>query len=74
MYFYRPDLLEKIPQAKTNGGWVMTDTCNAARNYHRLVVESIKLIAEEEGVPDEQIKVFEAGKVINNFIVSSTQF
>ena len=52
----------------------MTDTCNAAKKYRRLLVESTKQIAEEEGIPKERIKVFEAGKVINNFIVSSSQF
>ena len=45
----------------------MTDTCNAARKYRRLLVEKIKQIAEEEGIPKEQLKVFETGKVINIF-------
>ena len=73
MYPNRPDLMARIPQANkfkitklSDGGWVMTDTCNAARKYRRLIVESIKQIAEEEGIPKEQIKLFEAGKVINS--------
>ena len=45
----------------------MTDTCNAARKYRRLLVESIKQIAEEEGIPKKQIKVFKAGKVMTDF-------
>ena len=45
----------------------LTDTCNAARKYHRLLVESIKEIAEGEGIPKERIKIFGAGKVIANF-------
>ena len=44
----------------------MTDTCNAARNYCKPPVELIKQIVEEESIPKEQIKVFEAGKVIIN--------
>ena len=58
MHPNRPDLLKRIPQdneltiAKlADGGWVMTDICNAARKYHRLLVKSIKQIAEEEGIP-----------------------
>ena len=60
MYPNRPDLLSRIPQTNeltisklANGGWVMTDTCNAARKYCRLIVKSIKQIAEGEGIPKE---------------------
>ena len=60
MYPNRPDLLKRIPQANeltivklADCGWVMTDTCNAARKYLRLLVESIKQIAEEEDIPKE---------------------
>ena len=45
---------------------MMTDTCNAASKYRRLLVESIKQIAEEEGILKERIKLFEAGKGITN--------
>ena len=69
-----PDLLARILQANEltiakldDGGWVITDTCNAARKYCRLLVEPITQIAEEECIPKEQIKVFEAGKVITDF-------
>ena len=79
MYPNRPELLTRILQdneltiAKLNDcGWVMTDTCNSARKYRRLLVESIKQIVEEEGIPKERIKVFEAGNVVTNFIVSSS--
>ena len=60
MYPKRPDLLERITQVNeltisklADGSWVMTDTCNAARKYLRLLVESIKQIVEEEGIPKE---------------------
>ena len=43
------------------GGWIMTDTCNAARKYRRLLMESIKKIAEEDGMSPDQITVWEAG-------------
>ena len=74
MYPNRPDLLARIPQANeltiaklADGGWVMTDTFNAARKYFRTLVESIKQIADEEGIPKDQIQLFESGKVITNF-------
>ena len=73
MYPNWPELLARIPQANelttdkiADGGLVMTDTCNAASKYRRLLVKSIKQIAEEEGILKERIKVFEAGKVIIN--------
>ena len=60
MYPNRPDLLAMIPQANgltiaklANGGWLMTDTFDDARKYHRLLIESIKQIAEDEGIPKE---------------------
>ena len=46
---------------------MMTDTCNSARKYRRLIVEPIKQIAEEEGIPKERIKVFESVKMMSNF-------
>ena len=69
-----------IPQANeltidklSNVGWVMTDTCNTARKYHSLIVETIKQIAEEEGIQKDRMKLFESGKVIIILIVSSSQ-
>ena len=73
MYPNGPHLMERIPQANeltiaklTNGGWMMTEIFNAARNYPRLLVESIKQIAEEVGILKERIKLFESGKGITN--------
>ena len=73
MHLNWPDLLARIPQANgltivkiADGGWVMTDNCNAARKYCMLIVKTINQIAEEEGIPKEQIQVFESGKVITN--------
>ena len=75
MYPNRSDLLARIPQANeltisnlADGGWVMTDTYNAARKYCSLIFEIINQIAEEEGIPKERIKVFEACKVITIFL------
>ena len=74
MYPNWPDLLARILQANelknsklADGGWVMTDTCNAVRKYCRMLVESINQIVEEKGIPKERIKVFKAGKVITHF-------
>ena len=68
LYPNRPDLLARIPMAHeltlaklAKGGWIMTDTCNAARKYRRLLMESIKKIAEEDGMSPDQITVWEAG-------------
>ena len=76
MYPNWPDLLARIPQANeltisklADGSWVMADNCNDARKYLRLLVKSINQIAEEEGISKEQIKVFEAGKVITNLYI-----
>ena len=73
MYPARPELLEQIPLAKeltlsklAQGGWVMTDTCNAARKYRKLLMESIKQIAVEDGMDPDQIQVWEAGKYEQN--------
>ena len=74
MFLNQPDLIARIPQATkltiaklADGGWLMTDTFNTARKYCRLLVGSIKQIAEEEGIPKEQIELFEACKAITNF-------
>ena len=75
MYLNRPELLARILQANeltsanlADGGWVMTDTCNAASKYRRLLVKSINQIAEGGGgVPKEKTNVFEADKMITNF-------
>ena len=40
----------------------MTDTCNAARKCRKLLMESIKKIAEEDGMDPDQIQIWEAGK------------
>ena len=65
--------MARIPQANEfkiakldDGGWGVTDTCNATRKYRRLLVESIKQIEEEDGIPKDQIKLFEAVKMITN--------
>ena len=78
MYPNWPELLTRIPQANgltisnlDYGGCVKTDSCNATRKYCRLLVESIKQIAEEEGIPKERIQLFEAVKVITNFYIIS---
>ena len=45
-----------------NRGWLMTDTCNAARKFRRLLKDSIREIALEEGMEENKIMVFEAGE------------
>lgn len=79
LYPNRPDLLERIPKAHeltlaklAHGGCVMTDTCNAARKYRRLLMEAIKQIAEEDGMTVEQIAVWEAGEYL--YCTSSLEF
>ena len=65
----RQDLLDLIPKAYqltlgklAKGGWIMTDTCNPARRFRRLLSAAITQIALEEGMDKDDIKMFEAGK------------
>ena len=69
LYPDRPDLWALIPKAEeltiaklAKSGWIMTDTCNAARKYRRLFMESIHAVAKEEGLEEDEIRVYEAGK------------
>ena len=43
----------------------MTDTCNAARKFRRLLIEAMNEIEKKEGMPSNQINIFEAGKLYN---------
>ena len=61
----RQDLLDMITStcqlliAKiAKGGWIMTYSCNAARNSRRLLIEAIDKIAKKEGMTSNQIKIF----------------
>ena len=63
----RQDLLDQIAEGSSlslakfaKGSLVMTDTCNAARKFRRLMIEAIKDAAKEEGMRDDSIHVFEA--------------
>ena len=66
----RQDLLAMIPSpchlsiAKiSKSGWIMTDTCNAARKFRRLPIDAITEISNKEGMASNQINIFEAGKL-----------
>ena len=68
----RQDLLDQIPKAAeltiaklAKGGWIMTDTCNPARKFRRLLKAAIIEIARAEGMSEEDIIIFEAGKYYN---------
>lgn len=68
MYPGRQDLLDLIPLASeltiaklAQCGWIMTDTCNAARKYRRLFVESIKEVALARNMNPRDIRIFQAG-------------
>ena len=65
----RQDLMDILPMdsqltlAKlAMGGWIMTDTCNPARRFRRLLIEAITRIAIEEGMDKDDISIFEAGE------------
>lgn len=67
----RPDLLALIsdPSELTiaklaNGGWIMTDTCNTARKFRRLLKEAIKEVAVAEGMDEHEVVVWEAGEYL----------
>ena len=69
VYPGRADLLALLPKPSdlslsklTNGGWIMTDTCNPARKFRKLFMAAITEIAEEEGMTKNEITIYEAGK------------
>ena len=49
----------------SNGGWIMTYTCNAAHKFRRFLIEAITETANKEGMTSNQINIFEAGKLDN---------
>ena len=51
------DLVEEILAKFSDGGVVMTDTCDAARKFRRRFIEHIKSVAEERGVERKDIHV-----------------
>ena len=66
-YPNRPDLLDRIPKPTElafekfakGGCMIMTDTCNTARKFRTLLINSIIAICKEEGMSNEDIKIFE---------------
>jgi len=67
MFPGRNDLLNLIPEPSelslsklAKGGWIMTDTCNPARKFRKLLIEAISEIACKEGMDKAEIKVYEA--------------
>ena len=83
----RPDLLvlicepSQLTMAKlADGGWIMTDTCNTARKFRKLLKEAIKEVAMSEGMDEDEVVVWEAGKyllilIMNyNTILTTQQF
>ena len=68
LYPGRQDLLDRIPLATqltiakfAKNGWVMTDTCHPATKFRRLFVEAIEEVALAEGLPKNQIQIYQAG-------------
>ena len=73
----RPDLLvlicepSQLTMAKlADGGWIMTDTCNTARKFRKLLKEAIKEVAIAEGMDEDEVVVWEAGKYLLIFIMN----
>ena len=69
MFPNRQDLLDQLPLPLKltlarfhNKGWIMTDTCNTARKFRRLLREHIVRLAKEENpdITEEEINVLEA--------------
>ena len=68
-YPERPDLLQSLPHPSelslaklARGGWIMTDTCSPMQKFRRLFKEAVIKIAKDEGMDDDDIHVFQAGK------------
>ena len=71
-YSGRQYLLDMIPSPCqlsisniAKGGWIMMDTCNAARKFRSFLTEAITEIANKEEMIRNQINIFEAGKLYN---------
>ena len=67
LYPDRPDLLALIPRGSQlaltklgKHGFTMTDTCDTARKLRRLIADEVKQIAQEQGLPVDEINVREA--------------
>ena len=67
MYPNRPDLLALIPSSSlltlaklSNKSLLMTDTCATARKFRRLFADHIRQVALNNGIPDDQIHIFQA--------------
>ena len=68
-YPERTDLLQSLPHPSelslaklARGGWIMTDTCSPMQTFRRLFKEAVIKIAKDEGMDDDDIHVFQAGK------------
>ena len=60
-------LVNQIPEAKlltlaklAHGAHIMTDTCSPARLFRKLLMKEIKKIAQDEGMDDSEIEVYES--------------
>ena len=40
--------------------WLMTDTCNRAQNFRKLLLKAIEAEAKENGMTEDEINVYEA--------------
>ena len=70
-YPNRPYLLQSLPYLSelslaklAKGGWIMTDTCSPMQKFPRLFKEALIQIAKDEGVDENDIQVFHAGKQV----------
>ena len=62
-----PELLDQLPDPikltlarLAAGGWLMTDTCNTAQKFRRLLREIIEAEGKEAGMTPDEINVYEA--------------
>ena len=65
----RQDLLDKSPDPikltlvwLAKHGWLMTDTCNTAQKFQKLLREVIESVAKENGMTEDEINVYETDR------------
>ena len=67
MFPYQQDLLDKLPDPMkltlvrlAEYGWLITDTCNTAQKFWKLLRKVIESEAKENGMTEDEINAHEA--------------
>ena len=78
MYPNQPNLVDKIPHpselniSKLHEGSVMTDNCDKAHKERRILAQTIREAAQEKGIAESEIKMFQLNVGITFVTLGST--